>query len=136
MSTIRCCVTRDGEVAHDETFVNDRREVAAVGDPGFQVMGSQIAVTFEFDPPLLTPAAAAGAEGDGWAESDEHEPGTMHWLGGVMTVEPDGAIVESGLAELTPEAAERRAVAYAQAAQLARRRTAAASPEKEASDHA
>lgn len=123
MSTIRCRVTRDGEVMHDETFVNDRREIAEIGYPGIQVMGSQIEVAFEFDPPLLTPAAAsAGAEGDGWAESDEHEPGTMHWLGGVVAVEPDGTIVESGLAELTPEAAERRAIAYTQAAQLARER--------------
>lgn len=57
MSTIRCYVKRDGEVVHDETYVNDRVAVEAVAYPGIVVLGQSIEVGFEFDPPLLTPEA-------------------------------------------------------------------------------
>jgi hypothetical protein len=58
MSTIRCYVKVDGELVHDESFVNDRRELEGVSYPGLSIGGKPVEVGFDFDPPLVKPLAA------------------------------------------------------------------------------
>lgn len=64
----------------------------------------------------------------GWALSDEHEAGTLAWKGGAIHVEPDGAIADNGIAVMTPDQADARADAYAQAARWARSRMGQTAP--------
>lgn len=61
MSTIRCYVKVNGEVMHDETFVNDRRELEGISYPGLTILGESVEVGFEFDPPLIKPAPREAA---------------------------------------------------------------------------
>lgn len=57
MSVVRCTVAVNGELQHDETSPLAARTVQRVAYPGLHVLGQQIEVAFEFDPPLLRPDA-------------------------------------------------------------------------------